>query len=227
MFKVTRLVTFHEGLGEGARLAQAARHDAILRRLPGLLHARTRPSLEGSVNGGDSVLHLVFESEAAWHLARSSTDWQQIEEFDLQVPAVRCDWVTYQQQAVELREPRIAGGIHRILLLSVMPQTPMEKIARFEAEMCNMARYLPSIRNWGFSRISDSGGVRPWTHVWEQDFACSQDLFGPYMMHPIHFGQIDRWFDPQSHDWIVDTELCSTYCAFEQSALALFSGSGA
>lgn len=221
MFKATRLVTFRDGIDVGEKQRAVERFDALVTAVPGSILARNRPSLEGSVNGGEIVSHLVFADEAAWREARNSNAWHALEDFCLSGEVKRCDWVVYQQEAHGIREPGIENGVHRILLLSVRPFTSMGKVAKFEAEMRDMPNYLPSILNWGLSHVVESGGERHWTHVWEQDFADAGGLFGSYMMHPIHFAHIDRWFDTQSHDWIVDPELCSTYCTFERSALAL------
>lgn len=225
MFKVSHLITFRPAQPEQVKSAAAARVEELAAEVPHTIHARSRPSLQGSVNGGHMVCHLAFAQEAAWREARASHAGRLLEEFCASVDVCRWDWVAYRQQSPGLRQPEIVSGIHRSLILSVKPFTPSEAVARFEAEMQAMPAYIPEIRNWGLSRVVESGGVRPWSHVWEQEFTDAKGLFGPYMMHPIHFGSIDRWFDPQSHDWIVDPELCSTYCSFDRSALALSRGS--
>ena len=66
----------------------------------------------------------------------------------------------------------------------------------------------------------ESGGARNWTHVWEQEYTDIGGLTGPYMLHPYHWSHIDRWYDPDCTDWIVDPHLCHTYCTFEDSMLA-------
>jgi hypothetical protein len=32
------------------------------------------------------------------------------------------------------------------------------------------------------------------------------------MLHPCHWGQVDRWFDPEDPDWLIDTFLCHSFC---------------
>jgi Stress responsive A/B Barrel Domain len=221
MFKTTHLITLNAELDEKSRLTLSARFDKLVAALPGPVLARCRPSLEGSVNGGDIVCHLQFVDEAAYRQCLAGEAWRSIDRFCSSHEVDRCDWAAYRQEELEIRQSDIVNGIHRVLLLAIKPFSPADKVLQFEAEMRNMPAYLPAIRNWGFSRIVEGGGARCWTHVWEQDFADAGGLFGPYMMHPIHFAHIDRWFDTQSHDWIVDPELCSTYCSFETSALAL------
>ena len=42
-------------------------------------------------------------------------------------------------------------------------------------------------------------GTSAWTHVFEQEFTDVEGLMGPYLMHPIHWAVVDRWFDPEYH----------------------------
>lgn len=220
MFKVTRLLSFRPDLDDAARDALRTRFDAIVAGLPHVLHRRNRPSLPGSVNGGDIICHLQFATEADHRACALAEAWGAFEDFCRGPHLASAESVMYRQGALGLGQPGIAGGVHRILLLSVRPFISEAKVIQFEAEMREMARYIPAIRNWGLSRVTASSGSRNWTHVWEQEFVDVQGLYGPYMMHPIHFAHIDRWFDTQSHDWIVDPELCSTCCEFDTSAMA-------
>jgi len=103
-------------------------------------------------------------------------------------------------------------GIYRVLLLALRPAVPAAAVARFERELLAMPRYIGAIRAWRLSRVLQAGGARAWTHVWEQRYECVEALTGPYMLHPYHWAHVDRWFDPESPDWIVDTRLCHSYC---------------
>ena len=220
MSRVVRFISFAPTIADGERARLAAHYAQLAEALPGLVRERNAPPLPGSVNGGDLVSHLVFDGERGWNEARVSPEWHAIEAFCARPEVTRSDWASYVLQHHGVREPDIAEGIHRVLLLAVRPETSAERRAQFENEMRAMPHYLPAIRNWNLSRVSECGGARSWTHVWEQDFRSPADFFGPYMMHPIHFALIDRWFDPQSQDWIVDPELCSTYCLSQHAAIA-------
>jgi len=48
--------------------------------------------------------------------------------------------------------------------------------------------------------------------VWEQGYDRLEDLTGSYMKHPCHWGQVDRWFDPEHPDWLIDPGLCHAFC---------------
>ena len=52
------------------------------------------------------------------------------------------------------------------------------------------------------------------SNQWEQEYADIGGLMGPYMLHPYHWAVIDRWFDPECPDWIVNTRLCHSFAAF-------------
>lgn len=104
------------------------------------------------------------------------------------------------------------GGIYRALLLSLKPGIDMALAARFEREVLAMPRHIRSIRAWRLSRVAQAHGTRPWTHLWEQRYDTLDGLVGPYMLHPYHWAWVDRWFDPESPHWIVDTHLCHSFC---------------
>ena len=106
-------------------------------------------------------------------------------------------------------------GVYRALLLSVKSSACADALARFEREVLAMPRYIPSIRAWRLSRVTQAAGARRWTHVWEQRYDELAGLNGPYMLHPYHWAWVDRWFDPESPDWIVDTHLCHSFCEMD------------
>ena len=51
-----------------------------------------------------------------------------------------------------------------------------------------------------------------WTHLWEQEFDSVDGLQVDYMSSPVHWGYIDRWFDPEMPERIVDLWLAHTAC---------------
>lgn len=111
------------------------------------------------------------------------------------------------------------GTVYRTLLLRVQPDTPEATIARFERELSSMPRYLPTIRAWQLSRVTAAVGTSSWTHVFEQEFADVEALMGPYLMHPIHWAVVDRWFDPETTDVIIRDRVCHSFCAIADPVL--------
>lgn len=220
MFNVTKLLYLRAEAGAGALEHVARQLGDALARVPRLTHFNVRPVGDYTVSGGDLACHAQFATEGDFAAARQGVEWQAVESVLGDAAIAAINGVTYRNELVETREPGIRDCIHRTLLLAVKPGTPPAKIAQFEAEMREMPAHLPAIRNWSFSRAQTSTGARAWTHIWEQEFADVAGLNGPYMMHPIHFAHIDRWFDTESHDWIVDPLLCHSYWPIDRSVIA-------
>lgn len=115
-----------------------------------------------------------------------------------------------------LREPALREGVWRTLMLRTPPQAGTVRIAALERELLQMPAFMPGIRNWRLSRIEPPGA---WTHVWQQEFAHVGDLLGEYLMHPYHWGWVDRRFDAESPDWTVDA-ISHAFCPLASSLLA-------
>ncbi|WP_205868786.1 Dabb family protein [Mycolicibacter senuensis] len=206
MFNVTRLLDVeaqdHERVLAAVRAAAA--DSAALRWT-------VQPTEPGSRNGGDVLVHLRFAEEEHWRIAEPRFSRT------LADPAItRINGATYQGDATCGGSP---GTVYRTLLLRVHPDTGPDTAARFEAELRSMARYVTTIRAWQLSRVLEPVGATAWTHVFEQEFTDVDGLMGPYLMHPIHFAVVDRWFDPESTDVIVRDRICHSFCTLERPVL--------
>ena len=126
--------------------------------------------------------------------------------------ALRLDTVAFERQHLSVPEPEIRACVKRTLLLRVLPDTPREAVERFERDMLGMPRYIDAIRNWAFSRTDPELHPTPWTHVWEQEYRELRGLQEDYMLSPYHWGLVDGWYDPESPQRIVDTNLVHVYC---------------
>ncbi len=208
MYKATHLISIAPGTDEAARNDLIGRLQASA---PSAARVHVAPTLPGVFNGRDLIVHHQFENAAGWNTARSAVDAL------LADPLVSgSERVAYEDVLVRDADRTDAGGgVYRALLLSVRPGVEEDRVRRFEAELAEMPSYIRSIRNWQLSRVAEADGTRPWTHVWEQEYDSMDGLMGPYMIHPHHWAWIDRWFDPEGTDWIVDTQLCHTFCAIE------------
>lgn len=220
MFKLTRLITMPPDSNEASRRDLVEMLETAAISNPCVLRSRVQHTLPGVYNGGDFVWHVQFASEDDYHACAFQPAWRAAERALEAASGVTVESAAYAQGSLGIAEPEIRNGIHRTLLLTIRPAIAPEKIGQFEAEMREMAHYIPAIRNWGLSRVIVAGGSRQWSHVWEQEFADIRALNGPYIDHPYHFGHIDRWFDSESPDWIIDTRICHTFCAFDGSMLA-------
>ncbi|WP_082963658.1 Dabb family protein [Mycolicibacterium peregrinum] len=201
---VTRLVDVDES--ERDRVLDALRAAA---ERSGALRALAEPTLPGSRNGGDILVHLRFANEADWEAS----------DFDdaLSDPAIsRVNGVTYQGAPIR----RSSGTVYRALLLRVPPEVEAETVSAFESELSMMPRYVSTIAAWQLSRVGQAIGTSEWTHVFEQEFTDVDGLMGPYLMHPIHWAVVDRWFDPETTDIIVRDRVCHSFCELPSPVLS-------
>lgn len=200
MFSVTRLLDVDaDARGRVVKLLRHAAEGAGAQRWI------VEPTNSGSRNGGDVLAHLRFEHRQQWidaahHLGAALND-----------PAItRINGASYPGEPTLTGRP---GTVYRALLLRVEEDTPPEAVTRFEAELRSMADHVGTIRAWQLSRVVDSVGATHWTHVFEQEFSDVDGLMGPYLMHPVHWAMVDRWFDPECTDVIVRERVCHSFCS--------------
>ncbi|MFS0897396.1 Dabb family protein [Mycolicibacterium litorale] len=182
--------------------------DALRRTDFGAERVITEPTLPGVRNGGDILVHLQFRDRDTGAAAVAALDEV------LGHPAVRhCNGATYSGTAT----PGADGGgtVYRTLLLRVRPGTDEATVRRFEDDLRLLPRYVRTIHSWQLSRVEEAVGASPWTHVFEQEFTDVDGLMGPYLMHPIHWAYVDRWFDPECPDMIVRDRVCHSFCRNE------------
>lgn len=195
----------------------AAEHDRLVSALreacEGRCESLVQPVLPGSFNGGDLLWRTRYEDEAHYQSCAAWPSWQEACETLLGNPQVvaHVDGATFEDG--DGGGHWSGSGVYRALLLSIKePASSDSRIKRFENELLAMPRHISSIRAWRLSRVCDATGSRRWSLVWEQEYADVQGLTGPYMLHPYHWAVVDRWFDPESTDWIVDSRLCHSFC---------------
>lgn len=213
MFRLTKLVTF----APDADGAQREAVTAALREIgadPAVRRGLVEPTLPGVYNGGDLIAHFQFAGEADWRRLEPAIAGRLADAAVAQV-----DSAAYDGGPGEVAEPSLRAGVYRTLLLCIERPVEAHVVAQFEAEMTRMAHYIPAIRNWRLSRVSHAGGARRWTHVWEQEYADIGGLTGPYMAHPYHWAHVDRWFDPECREWMIDTRICHSFCALAESVI--------
>src|SRR5262249_32936829 len=190
---------------------------ALWGRAPGCLRGEVGANLPGTLNGGDLTLDLVFEgaaSAARWCEAAASERGAR-ETFAGLV--ARVDAVHYAPHEAGLATPGPAAPLKRTLLLRVEPETPPDRVARFERELAAMPDHVTAIRNWHLARVDDPRGR--FTHVWAQEFAGIEGLEVDYMVDPYHWAYVDRWFDPESGERIVALDFAHVFCPLPQSVL--------
>jgi hypothetical protein len=208
MYSVIRLLDVVEG--DRDRVLATARTGVAA---TGARQHLVEPTLPGVRNGGDILVHLRFDAEDHWRsvetdFAAALTD----------TAITRINGACYSGDAA--RSGAQAGTVYRALLLRVPPDTEAHVVARFEDELRLMARYVNTITAWQLSRVDEPVGTSEWTHVFEQEFTDVDGLTGPYLMHPIHWAVIDRWFDPECPDVIVRDRVCHSFCRCDTPVLS-------
>jgi hypothetical protein len=129
------------------------------------------------------------------------------------------DWAIYDAIAEGRGEASGPGGVYRCLLLSVAEGTPAAVADQFARETMGMPDHISTILRWRLAWVGGRGAPRRWTHVWEQEFADPEGFSGEYMLHPYHWSFIDRWFDIESPERIVDRRICNSLCPIDRPAL--------
>lgn len=182
--------------------------------LPGMLSHFVAPTLPNGINDGQVIWRLGFKTESDYRECLRDARWRAKIEPLVPGRGDTClDRVSYEMGRWSSPFPNIQNGIWRALIFSLAEGTEASVRQQFEAEMLAMPRHVTTIRNWCLSRVAASSGARRWSYVWEQDFDDLQGLQGEYMMHPIHWGSIDRWYDVEHPDHIVDGYLIHTACS--------------
>jgi len=178
------------------------------------------PTLPNVYNGGDYIWHLQFADEAAYR--KWQADAGKVLDAALADPSQvkLAESAAYEGGRGGSKPGGLNKGAYRTLFLSANTAPNEAAVAKFDAETYMMGVYIHTIKNWQVSRVKESGGSRPWTHVWEQEYEDISGLHGAYMLHPHHWGHIDRWYDPECTDYMIDTFLCHTFCNFDGSMIA-------
>ena len=117
---------------------------------------------------------------------------------------------------VHLTGPRIK----RTLALTVREGTPEGDIERFERSLVAMPEHIREIRSWSLSRVDRARSDGRWTHVWEQEYADVDGVRVAYLQHPYHWTGVDRWFDPEFPEGMINPRICHTFVSIPASVLS-------
>jgi hypothetical protein len=211
VFSSLRLVTLAPAASERAREA-ALRALSEAAQGSGAVSTLFAPTCSGVWNGGDLIWRAEYRDEAHWRDAESGERFRRGAADLLRDPG-RVSLVEHVAfPGGESGGASPARGLYRVALFCANHDPTPNRLALFAVETCAMPRHVRSIRRWQLATPLEASGSRPWTHVWEQEYDDLAGLQGPYMLHPCHWGNVDRWFDPEDPDWLVDPMLCHTFC---------------
>lgn len=213
MYDVLLIPTFAPGSRDTALATLSAAVDRLL-DLTGKLIA---PTLPGVYNGGDAICRLSFADVATADAALSSAAWAD-------AAALLADRARVTQlDHVGFARTRHGGegrpGLYRVALFCADVRPTEERLAGFADDTAALATSIATIGRWQLSIADRAGGLRRWTHVWEQEYADRAGLEGAYMMHPAHWARAERWFDPEYPEQLVDPVLVHTFCTLDRHVL--------
>lgn len=211
MYKATRLIHL-DSEGDDTRADVVARIRGAVAMAP-TVRVVVSPTMPGVRNGGDVLAHFEFGTKADWRRYRDAVDnavfgngTRHVDGAEYSGGGTDPSWTGSRPGAEE-------ATVYRALLLKVDDGTPRSVVDRFERELLRMPPHIEPMVSWQLSRVDSAVGASEWTHVWEQSFTDVDGLLGPYMHHPVHWGYVDRWFDPESPDQIVKERVCHSFCA--------------
>lgn len=218
MYNLLFVLTLAPGLDAARREALAGTIGAAAAALSGLRGLMFAPTLPGVYNGGDHLLRLTFDDRAAADAALASDAWAPARALVADTAAVA------GVQRVGYRSGRSGGssdgaGIYRVALFCASVDPTPERLAAFADQTAAMPRHVRSILRWQLSAADEAEGDRPWTTVWEQEYRDLDGLDGAYMMHPVHWAHVERWFDTEYPEQLVDPLLVHSFCRIGQPAL--------
>ncbi|MBK7252286.1 MAG: Dabb family protein [Gammaproteobacteria bacterium] len=220
MYSVLKLIELAPALAAAERSAFRAALRAATVALPALEGFLFEPTCPGSFNAGDLIWRTCFTDADAARRALDGERWRQEGEALLGngTQVRRLEQVAWTGGACGGFSP--ARGVYRVALFCANRAPRAERLECFAAETCAMPQYIRSIRRWQLATPHEATGSRVWTHVWEQEYETLAGLTGAYMMHPYHWAHVDRWFDPEWPEWLVDPVLCHAFC--ETTAPVIF-----
>lgn len=220
MFKLTKLVTLAPAAGDTGRAKVTAAMAAAGKPGGTVVRSMLEPTLPNVYNGGDYIWHVQFADEAAYDKWKADAGKQADAVLNDAALVSHVDSVAYEGGRTGSKPGGLNKGAYRVALFSVFQEPYPGAIDQYDYETYEMGEYINSIKNWQVSRVKEASGARPWTHVWEQEYEDISGLHGAYMMHPHHWAFIDRWYDPECTDWMIDNHLCHTFCNFDGSVIA-------
>ncbi|WP_150294697.1 Dabb family protein [Sphingobium estronivorans] len=197
----------------GATLGEATR------RLPSAITRLAAPTLPGTYNGGDFIWRVSFADRAAAEAALASEAGAAIRALVGDAQAVRsCEDAAFETGwsggAADART-----GLYRVAMFCANRNPTPERLAAFARDTLIMPDHARTILRWELSQAATASGAMPWTHLWEQEYADRTGLEGTYMIHPVHWAHVERWFDTEYPDYLVAPQLVHTFCAIDQAIL--------
>jgi hypothetical protein len=189
--------------------------------LRGVKSSRVGKTLPRSLNGGQILWRVEFSTEAEFWHCLSSPPWQTVIEPALSPGrGILTDRVAYRVafSGDEQREGRT--GIWRFLLRAIEPYATKADFQIIERNAHLMPSHVSAIRSWASGNVIWAAGRRRWSHIVEQEFDSVAGLEGEYMSHPVHWGYVDGFYDPESPTRIFDPFLIHAAMSIDEPIIS-------
>ena len=224
MYNWILVIEFPKGMDAAGRTAATAKFQSLMQGLPGVKNpiAQASPQNQFKLNGGDLICRGSFGNRGGYESASNSKQGKDLR-------ALLNDKNTVASLNEVTYNGGLSGGtvssptIYRVAFFYANVDPSRERLDQFSKETSAMPKYIKTIQRWQLSTVSKpdtANGLHPWTHVWEQEYAALPGLVGTYLMHPDHFAHVDRWFDPEYPEFLVDPVLMNTFCPITSSVIA-------
>ncbi len=219
MFNLLNVLELDPSMSRDAQDALLAMLNGARAHIPAIKSSQAGRTLPRDLNGGQMLWRLAFASEQDYRGCLSSNSWRMTTEAFVAQRTTLIDSIAYRVDYADASVGRQREGIWRCLVMSVETHAPPGDIRQLERDLLLMPQYVSSIRNWALGQVVWSQGRRSWTHVWEQEFDDVSGLEGEYMVHPIHWGLVDAWYDPECPQRIVDPFLIHAAVGISQAVI--------
>jgi hypothetical protein len=189
--------------------------------IPGVIGSALMETAPRTSNGGTFLWRATFADEGAYHNCTGGEEWRRaITPLLGPEKGVRIDGAAYAPRWQGTASPGLRDGVWRVLLVACEDGSTRAEREAMERDHLLMPRHVPAIRNWAYGRVVEATGRRRWSHVWEQEYDDVDGLLGPYLHHPVHWGLVDRWYDLECPERIVDPHVVSAFAAIPQSIMS-------
>lgn len=207
------------GVAEAARASFGTALGEATQRLPGTITSLAAPTLPGVYNGGDFIWRVSFADRGAAEAALASAAGGVIAALVADTRVVtsldEADFETgHAGGAADAR-----SGLYRIAMFCANRNPTPERLAEFARDTRIMPDHVRTILRWELSVAARAAGGMPWTHLWEQEYADRSGLEGAYMLHPVHWAHVERWFDTEYPDYLVAPQLVHSFCVLDRAIL--------
>lgn len=207
------------GVAEARREAFGAALGEATERLPGAVTRLAAPTLPGTYHGGDFIWRVSFAERGAAVAASASEPGAAIQALIADGQAVTSLDEAEFETGFAGGGGDAASGLYRVAMFCANRNPTPERLAAFARDTRIMPHHVRTILRWELSEAAKASGAMPWTHLWEQEYADRAGLEGAYMLHPVHWAHVERWFDTEYPDHLVAPRLVHTFCAINGAIL--------